>query len=87
MRSVGIVRKIDQLGRIVIPIEIKRRMDIKAKDLIEFLIDKDRIVVQKYYPACTFCGEKKEDEGERYEFSGKTVCRSCAESVTGGSFE
>ena len=81
MRSVGIVRKIDQLGRIVIPIEIKRRMDIKAKDLIEFLIDKDRIVVQKYYPACTFCGEKEKDESERFEFSGKIICKSCFQGV------
>ena len=82
MRSVGMVRKIDQLGRIVIPIEIKRRMDIKEKDSIEFLIDQDKIVVQKYYPACALCGKKKEDEDERLEFSGRTVCRPCVENVT-----
>jgi len=87
MRATGEVRKLDEFGRVVIPKNIRKDLDLKKEDPVEVLTKHDEIVIQRYYPACTFCGEKKEDESERLEFSGKTVCRSCAESVTGGSFE
>ena len=82
MKSTGTVRKIDELGRVVIPKGIRTDMDFKKKDSVEFLIDQDMIVLKKYYPACTFCGEKEKDEDNRYEFSDKTVCKSCAQWVS-----
>ena len=87
MRATGEVRKIDEFGRVVIPKIVRTDLDLKKEDPVEILTKNDEIVIQRYYPACTFCGTKEEDEINRYKFSGKTVCRSCAESVTGGSFE
>ena len=56
MKSTGMVRKVDELGRIVIPIEIRQNMDIKVKDPLEIFIDNDTIILRKYQPACIFCG-------------------------------
>lgn len=56
MKSTGIVRKIDELGRIVLPIEIRNTLDIKPKDSIEIFVDDDKIVLKKYQPSCIFCG-------------------------------
>ena len=55
MKSTGIVRKIDELGRIVLPIEIRNTLDIKAKDSIEIFVDDDKIILKKYQPSCIFC--------------------------------
>ncbi|MFW6016571.1 MAG: AbrB/MazE/SpoVT family DNA-binding domain-containing protein [bacterium] len=82
MNAAGEVRKVDELGRVVIPKDIRTDMDFKKRDPIEIFIDQDKIVFQKYYPACTFCGEKEKDENDRLEFSGKIVCRSCAEWIS-----
>ena len=54
MKSTGIVRKIDELGRIVLPIEIRNTLDIKAKDSIEIFVDDDKIILKKYQPSCIF---------------------------------
>ena len=56
MKSTGIVRKVDELGRIVLPIELRRTLNINEKDSLEIFVDNDRIVLQKYEPACIFCG-------------------------------
>ena len=55
MKSTGVVRKVDELGRIVLPIEIRKTLDIQQKDAVEIFIDEDKIVLQKYQPACIFC--------------------------------
>ena len=81
MRATGEVRKIDEFGRVVIPKNIRKDLDLKKEDPVEVLTKHDEIVIQRYYPACAFCGEKKEDEYERYELSGKTVCKPCIEKV------
>ena len=73
MKSTGIVRKIDELGRIVLPIEIRNTMDIASRDPIEIFVDDDKIVLKKYEPSCVFCGNA--DDVEYYK--GKLVCRSC----------
>lgn len=73
MKSTGIVRKVDELGRIVLPMEIRKMMDIKIKDSIEIYTDEDRIVLTKYQPACIFCS----DADDVIFFGGKRVCRSC----------
>ena len=61
MKSTGIVRKVDELGRIVLPMEIRKVMDIKEKDAIEIFTEADQIILQKYQPACIFCDSAKYD--------------------------
>ena len=73
VKSLGIVRKIDELGRIVLPIETRRSMDIKPGDGVEIFVEKDKVVLQKYAPCCVFCGESD----NIVTFKGKKVCRNC----------
>ena len=56
MKSTGIVRKVDELGRVVIPIELRRTLGIGEKDALEIYVDGERIMLKKYEPACIFCG-------------------------------
>ena len=60
MKSTGIVRKVDELGRIVLPIELRRTMNIDVKDALEIYVDGDQIVLKKYEPSCIFCGNAKD---------------------------
>ena len=73
MKSLGMVRKIDELGRIVLPIEIRRMLDINPGDGVEMFSDKDRIILQKYAPSCIFCGEAD----EIVTYKDKKICRAC----------
>ena len=57
MKSTGIVRKVDELGRIVLPIELRRTLDIAEKDAIEIYVDGESIILKKYEPTCIFCGD------------------------------
>ena len=77
MKSTGIVRKLDTLGRVVIPIELRRTLDIKVKDPLEIFVDDDKIVLKKFSPSCIFCGESK----DIFDFKGKKVCQSCSEKI------
>ena len=77
MKSTGVVRKIDELGRIVLPIEIRKTLDIQQRDALEIFIDENKIVLQKYQPACIFCGQV---ENIVY-FNGKRVCSACIEKM------
>lgn len=79
MKSTGIVRKVDGLGRMVIPIELRRTLGIDTKDPLEIYVDGDKIILKKYEPACIFCGEA----GDTVQFKGKIVCSDCIEEVTG----
>ena len=73
MKSTGIVRKVDELGRIVLPIELRRTLDIDVKDSLEIYVDGDNIVLHKYMPACIFCGSVD----SIVEFKGKNICPDC----------
>ena len=73
MKSTGIVRRIDELGRIVLPIELRNKMDIANKDSIEIFVEEDKIILKKYVPACLFCGNADEVILHR----GKLVCKAC----------
>lgn len=73
MKSTGIVRKVDELGRVVIPIELRRTLDIEEKDSLEIYVDGEKIILRKYEPACVFCGNAHEVQN----FRGKNVCRDC----------
>ena len=77
MKSTGIVRKIDSLGRIVLPKETRKILDIKEKDTIEIFIDNNRIVLEKYHPTCIFCGNS---ENVIY-FNSKRVCPDCIQKL------
>ena len=76
MKATGIVRKVDELGRIVLPIELRRTLDIMEKDSIEVFLDGKLIVLRKYELSCTFCGEKK----NLFSFRSKNLCQSCEQS-------
>ena len=77
MKSTGIVRKIDGLGRIVLPIELRKYMDINTGDDIEIFVENGTIVVSKYTPACLFCGGR---EGIA-EYHEKNICRACRQKI------
>ncbi len=77
MKSTGIVRKVDDLGRIVLPKETRKILDIKEKDSIEIFIDDDKIVLAKYQPACIFCSSSD----NIVYFNGKRVCADCIEKM------
>ncbi|NLX62744.1 MAG: AbrB/MazE/SpoVT family DNA-binding domain-containing protein [Tissierellia bacterium] len=77
MKSTGIVRKVDRLGRVVIPIELRRNLEIGEKDALEIFIDGEQIVLKKYSPACIFCGQAK----DVISFKNKNVCPSCLKEI------
>ena len=78
MKSTGIVRKVDELGRIVLPIELRRTLDIDVKDSLEIYVDGDNIVLHKYMPACIFCGSVD----SIVEFKGKNICPDCIKKLS-----
>ncbi|MGI6614527.1 MAG: AbrB/MazE/SpoVT family DNA-binding domain-containing protein [Dethiobacteria bacterium] len=77
MKSTGIVRKVDELGRIVIPIELRRTLGIDVKDALEIYVDGEKIVLKKYEPACLFCGNA--DNVKHY--CNRIICRECIEKL------
>lgn len=77
MKATGIVRKVDELGRIVLPIELRRTLDIEIKDPIEIYVDGDYILLRKYEPACIFCGNAK----GVVRIHDKNVCTDCIKEM------
>lgn len=73
MKSTGIVRKVDELGRVVLPIELRRTLEINEKDALEIFVDGGQIILKKYQPACIFCGNAKDVQ----VFKGKNICPDC----------
>ena len=73
MKSTGIVRKVDELGRVVIPIELRRTLNIEEKDSLEIYVDGEHIILKKYEPACIFCGNAK----DVVQYKGKNICPIC----------
>ena len=78
MKSTGIVRKVDELGRIVLPIEIRHTLDIKPKDGVEIYVDGNSIVLRKYQPTCVFCVNSR----NIINYKGKNVCQNCIDGLT-----
>ncbi len=78
MKSTGIVRKVDELGRIVIPMELRRTFNIDIRDPLEIYVEEDRIILAKYEPACVFCGGNENMQS----FREKNVCSSCVSEIT-----
>ena len=73
MKAVGIVRKVDELGRIVLPIELRKVLGIEIKDALEIFVDGEYIMLKKYEPACVFCGNAKNVKN----IQNKNVCEDC----------
>lgn len=78
MKSTGIVRKVDELGRIVLPIELRRTLGIEEKDCIEIFVDGESIILRKYQPACIFCDNAK----DIINYKGKNICPDCIRAMT-----
>ena len=77
MKSTGIVRKVDELGRIVLPIELRRTLDIAERDELEIYLDDDKVVLKKYEPSCIFCGSSCGLD----TYHGRNVCMECIENM------
>ena len=89
MKSTGIIRRIDELGRIVIPIELRRVMDIKSykekgssnksdSDAVEIFVDREKIILRKYTPGCHCCG----NVGDLKEVMGLKICQDCLKELS-----
>ena len=78
VKSTGIIRKIDDLGRIVLPIELRKKMGIEQRDPIEIYVDGDMIILKKHESECIFCGSRK----KLVQHKGKHVCEACAKAVS-----
>ncbi len=78
MKSTGIVRRVDELGRVVIPIELRNKFGISEKDPIEIYVDGSSIILKKYEPNCVFCGNSK----RLSEYKDKLVCSKCLEKLS-----
>lgn len=77
MKSTGIVRKVDELGRIVIPKELRKKFNIEEKDGLEIYVEDDKIILKKYEPSCVFC----QNVDGVFEFRGRNVCPECAKEL------
>ena len=77
MKSTGIVRKVDELGRIVLPIEMRRTLDIAEKDALEIYVEGSSVILKKYKPSCVFCDATK----DIVVFTGKNVCPACLKDL------
>ena len=73
MKTTGIVRKVDELGRIVLPIELRRTLDIAERDDLEIYLEDDKVILRKYEPSCVFCGSCR----SLVTYQGKNVCMDC----------
>ena len=77
-KSTSVMRKVDQLGRVVIPKELRKNFDIEDnRDLLEIYVEGDKIILKKFTPGCTFCGK----EGTLFEFKEKLVCPNCIKEI------
>ena len=77
MKSIGIVRQIDNLGRVTIPKEIRNNFDIENGAPMEILVDDDKVIFKKYSPQCVFCG----NTDNVTDYKNKVVCSSCVNTL------
>ncbi len=73
MISIGKIRILDDLGRFLIPSELRKIMDIDVQDPIEVYVEDNNIIIKKYIPSCVFCGEKSNN----IEYMGRSICKKC----------
>lgn len=77
MKSTGILRCVDELGRIVIPKSMRINLDIAERDQVEIFVEGERIILQKYDPSCVFCGNTQ----DIVFYNGKRICSNCIKSL------
>lgn len=77
MKSTGIVRRVDEQGRVVLPIELRRTLDLGERDELEIYLDDDKVVLKKYEPACIFCSSNF----SLVNYRGKNVCMDCIRNM------
>ena len=77
MKSTGVVRQLDNLGRVVLPIELRRTMDISVKDPLEVFVEGEDIILRKYQPGCIFCGST----AGLTSYRNKYICPECVEAI------
>ena len=77
MKSTGVIRRVDELGRVVIPIELRTQFGISEKDPMEIYVDGSSIILKKYEPNCIFCGNSK----KLIDFEGKLICKKCINNI------
>lgn len=77
MKSTGIIRKVDELGRIVLPIRLRRALDIAERDEVEVYLDDDKIVLRKCEASCVFCASTK----GLISYESKYVCMECVKKL------
>lgn len=78
IKSTGITRKIDELGRIVIPMDLRNKLHIEEKDPLEIFVDGSSIILKKYNPNCIFCGGSK----NLHSYNDKLICSKCKENIS-----
>ncbi len=78
MKSTGIIRKLDELGRVVIPIELRNKFNISEKDPIEIYVDGTNIILKKYEVSCIFCGKSENLK----EYKDKQICTNCLSKLS-----
>jgi AbrB family transcriptional regulator, transcriptional pleiotropic regulator of transition state genes len=81
MKAVGVVRKVDELGRFVLPKELRDIFDINIKDAIEIYVNGESIILKKYQPSCVFCSNAE----ETVLFKGKLICSTCSNEAKTGT--
>ena len=77
MKSTGIVRKVDELGRIVLPIELRRNLGIDEKDALEIYVEGSSVILKKYQPSSVFC----ENDSDIISYKVKNICRDCLQAL------
>lgn len=77
MKSTGIVRKVDELGRIVLPIELRRTLGIAERDPLEIYVDGNSVVLKKFQDSCIFC----DSSHDVVNFKGKNICSECLKEL------
>ena len=83
MKSTGIVRRVDDLGRVVLPIELRRTLDIGERDSLEIFVEDNSIILKKYEPTCIFCNETN----DVVVYKGRNVCMNCIHEMNKKSFQ
>ncbi len=77
MKATGITRKVDELGRIVLPKDIRARYDIEEKDPLEIYVEDDKIIIKKFQVVCAFC----RTTDNLFSFKDKSICKTCAAEI------
>ena len=77
MKTTGVIRQLDSLGRIVLPIELRRTLDIVPKDMLEIFVEGASVILRKYEPDCLFCGSSR----DLSPFKDKMICSHCLKEL------